>query len=413
MSLSNYFASSRFTPPFNIHPGKWFYVADGVQADVLHTNRRRFQTAATTILIVNEFGLEWAMETSSLSTDLAKRFPENPILVPGDVRPSHPGLEIECLLNPGVFYFEDKTWLLLRVAERPKQRQGYTSFPVLEQGHPRILEFENSDPLLNLNDPRILEHNGIQYLTTLSHLRLVSSEDGIHFTESAGNAPIFGSGEHESYGIEDCRVAKIADKFYLTYTAVSASGVGVGMRSTQDWVHFQEFGMILPPHNKDCALFEEKVGGNYYMFHRPSSVFVGGNYIWLAESPDLIHWGRHRCIAKTRPGSWDSGRVGAGGSPIRTEHGWLAIYHGADPEHRYCLGALLMDLQEPWKVIARSKDPIMEPLEPYEQEGFFGKVVFTNGHLVEGDKITVYYGASDSVICGAHFSLSEILESLL
>lgn len=352
------------------------------------------------------------METLTQSTDIAKRFPENPILVPGDVRPSHPGLDIECLLNPGVFRFEGKTWLLLRVAERPQQKQGYTSFPVLgPDGLPKILEFENSDPLLNLNDPRILEHNGRQYLTTLSHLRLVNSEDGVHFTESS-HSLIMGSGEHEMYGIEDCRVAQIGEDFYLTYTAVSPSGVGVGMRSTRDWIHFKEYGMILPPHNKDCSLFEEKVCGRYYMFHRPSSVFVGGNYIWMAESPDLAHWGRHRCIAKTRPGSWDSGRIGAGGSPIRTEKGWLAIYHGADPEHRYSLGALLLDLEEPWKVIARSKDPIMEPIEPYEQEGFFGKVVFTNGHLLDGDQITIYYGASDSVICGAHFSMSEILQSL-
>jgi predicted GH43/DUF377 family glycosyl hydrolase len=127
---------------------------------------------------------------------------------------------------------------------------------------------------------------------------------------------------------------------------------------------------------------------------------------------DLEHWGHHRCIARTRTGRWDSARVGAGASPIRTEQGWLEIYHGATSANRYCLGALLLDLEKPWEVIARSEEPIMEPREPYEKSGFFGEVIFTNGHVVDGDEITVYYGASDSVVCGARFSIREILATL-
>jgi predicted GH43/DUF377 family glycosyl hydrolase len=104
--------------------------------------------------------------------------------------------------------------------------------------------------------------------------------------------------------------------------------------------------------------------------------------------------------------------VGAGAAPIRTAQGWLEIYHGANSEHRYCLGALLLDLHEPWKVLARSPEPIMEPNAEYERAGFFGNVIFTNGHVVDGDTLTLYYGASDSVICGARFSLQEILDTL-
>lgn len=109
---------------------------------------------------------------------------------------------------------------------------------------------------------------------------------------------------------------------------------------------------------------------------------------------------------------WDSARVGAGAPPIRTEKGWLEIYHGADENNRYCLGALLLDLDDPSIVLARSDEPIMEPKEEYEKVGFFGDVVFTNGHLVDGDNLTIYYGASDEVICGAEFSISRILETL-
>jgi predicted GH43/DUF377 family glycosyl hydrolase len=345
--------------------------------------------------------------------DLAQRFAENPILRPRDLRPSIEGMEVTCLLNPGVFRFQGKTWLLVRVAERPVQVQGKTSFPILTpDGQLEVLEFNSNDPRLDLSDPRVISFDGRDYLTTLSHLRLLASDDGIGFNEPEHGLPLMGKGDLETYGIEDCRVAKIDETYYLTYTQVSSNGVGVGLRTTRDWKNYVQEGMIFSPHNKDCALFEERIGGKYYALHRPSSPELGGNYIWLAESPDLIHWGRHRCLAHSREGYWDSARVGAGAAPIRTEVGWLEIYHGATKENRYCLGALLLDLDEPWRVLARSETPIMEPLAPYELEGFFGQVIFTNGHLVDGDRITVYYGAADSVICAAYLSIRSILASL-
>ena len=117
---------------------------------------------------------------------------------------------------------------------------------------------------------------------------------------------------------------------------------------------------------------------------------------------------------KTREGAWDSARVGAGAAPIKTAKGWLSIYHGANEKHQYCLGAFLMDLNDPSKIIARSDVPIMVPTATYETSGFFGNVVFTNGHIIhpDGDTITVYYGAADEFVCGAHFSLQEIFSLL-
>lgn len=345
--------------------------------------------------------------------DLAHRFKENPLLTPSDLQPSIRGMEITCLLNPGVFHFNGETCLLLRVAERPIQTTGKTSFPVLNpSGRLDILEFSNADPAIDLADPRIVRYAGRDYLTTMSHLRLVSSKDGVHFSQPSGTSPIFGHGPLETFGIEDCRVTQLGFQFCLTYTAVSSNGVGVGLKTTTDWSAFQDHGMILPPHNKDCAIFDGQIGGLHYALHRPSSPELGGNYIWIAESLDLLHWGNHRCIAQTRPGLWDSARIGAGAAPIKTASGWLEIYHGATKQNRYCLGALLLDLDQPWKVLARSTTPIMEPQEPYERTGFFGEVIFTNGHLVHDDVLTIYYGASDLVICAARFSLSEILGSL-
>jgi predicted GH43/DUF377 family glycosyl hydrolase len=347
--------------------------------------------------------------------DIAKRFKENPLLSPSDIPASREGLEITCLLNPGVFQFENKTWLVVRVAERPKQKENIISFPILtETGAITIIEIIIADPDLIATDARVINYKGIDYLTTLSHLRLLCSEDGHHFYESENYPHLVGEGMLETFGIEDCRVALIEGTYYLTFTSVSDNGVGVGLRTTTDWKNFKKQGMILPAHNKDCAIFEEKINGMFYALHRPSSVDIGGNYIWLASSPDGIHWGNHKCIIKTRKGFWDSKRVGAGAAPIKTNRGWLEIYHGANEQHQYCLGAFLMDLEDPSKVIARTEEPIMVPTAQYELSGFFGHVVFTNGHIVEpdGDTVTIYYGASDEFVCGAQFSIKEIFSFL-
>ncbi len=346
---------------------------------------------------------------------MVTRFTENPILTKNDIKPSRHDWVVECVLNPGVFRFEGKTWLLLRVAERPVQKEGLVSFPVMNgEGHFNILEFEKGDSNLDLSDSRMVGYKGKTYLSTISHLRLVCSDDGVHFYEPADfPTQIFGSGVLETFGIEDCRVSHIEGAYYLTYTQVSENGVGVGLMSTRNWRNFTREGMILSPHNKDCALFEEKIEGKYYCLHRPSGIGLGGNYIWVASSYDLLHWGKHHCILHTREGWWDSARVGAGAAPIKTPEGWLEIYHGADYQHRYCLGAILLDLHDPSQVLARSHHPLLEPTSDYEKTGFFGNVIFTNGHLVDGDEITMYYGASDEVICGATLSIEEILADIL
>ncbi|KAF2508296.1 glycoside hydrolase family 130 protein [Flavobacterium foetidum] len=346
-------------------------------------------------------------------SDIAKRFPENPLLMPKDLRSSTSDLQIISLLNPGVFTFENKIWLIVRVAESIAQKEGVIFFPVVnELGKVEIIEIPLNDPDLIANDARVIQYKGLDYLTTLSHLRLVCSDDGIHFYEPENHNSLMGIGNLEQYGIEDCRVSKIDETFYLTYTAVSSSGVGVGLRTTKDWKNFESKGMIFPPHNKDCAIFEEKINGKFYALHRPSSPQIGGNYIWLSDSPDGVHWGNHQYLVGTRKGLWDSARVGAGAAPIKTDAGWLEIYHGANAEHQYCLGAFLMDIEDPSKVIARTLEPIMVPTENYELSGFFGYVVFTNGHIVDGDKLTIYYGAADEFVCGTHFSIKEILSKL-
>jgi predicted GH43/DUF377 family glycosyl hydrolase len=345
--------------------------------------------------------------------DLARRFSENPLLIPKDLQPEVPGLQIISLLNPGVFHFENKIWLLVRVAEGTVSKEGVIYFPVLNAtGNMEVIEVPLNDPELVATDARVVNYKGLDYLTTISHLRLLCSTDGVKFYEPKGYDPLTGKGNLERFGIEDCRISQIDDTYYLTYTAVSDSGVGVALRTTKDFKNYEHAGMILPPHNKDCAIFEEKINGKFYALHRPSSNEIGGNYIWLAESLNGLHWGNHQCIIKTRTGSWDSARVGAGAAPIRTEKGWLEIYHGANEKHQYCLGAFLMDIKDPSKILGRTIEPIMLPTEKYELSGFFGFVVFTNGHIVNGDELTMYYGAADEFVCGAKFSINEILSAI-
>lgn len=346
-------------------------------------------------------------------SDLAKRFSQNPIITPIDLTPSENQLKIISLLNPGVFRYNGKIWLVVRVAESIPEQEGYVFIPTLDiSAKIKITKIKTDDKDLKANDPRVVNYKGLDYLTTVSHLRLLCSDDGLNFHEAKDYCSIVGNGSLENYGIEDCRVSQIDDTYYLTYTAVSANGVAVGLRTTKDWKTFDNKGLILPPHNKDCAIFEEKINNKFYALHRPSSPQIGGNFIWISESPDGVHWGNHKCILQTRKNHWDSARVGAGAAPIKTDIGWLEIYHGANEEHQYCLGAFLMDLENPSMVLARSQNPIMIPTEQYELTGFFGNVVFTNGHIVKDDKLTIYYGASDEVVCAAHFSINHILSTL-
>ncbi len=341
--------------------------------------------------------------------ELFRRFDANPLLTPDQVKPSLEGLVIRCVFNPGAFRYQGRIGLLLRVAEFAPDDERYLRVPVVGESHEiEMLEFDRAE--VTAESPTVMEHRGHKYLTSLSHLRLAWSDDGTHFTVD-DEPTLIGEGPLEGYGIEDCRVVRLDDVYHLTCTQVSANGVGVGLMTTADWRRFERHGMIVPPHNKDCVLFPKKIDGQYVCLHRPTGSDIGGNYIWLARSPDLVHWGGHACIAHTRDGRWDGQRIGAGAEPIETDAGWLCLYHGA-ADGRYCLAALLLDKDDPAKVIARSDEPILEPTAPYEIEGFVNAVVFTNGQVIDGDRLIVYYGAADRVTCAATASISAILDSL-
>jgi beta-1,2-mannobiose phosphorylase / 1,2-beta-oligomannan phosphorylase len=344
-----------------------------------------------------------------------ERFPTNPLFSPSDIIPSRPDLEIMCVFNPAATMFDDRRLLLLRVAEMPAKEKGYVATPIVdaESGETTIRRFRTDDPDIVLKDPRFFTYKGEIYLTSLSHLRIATSEDGLHFKAETKPA-IYPTGRYETFGVEDARITQLDGHYYINYTAASPLGVVTGLARTDDFKSFERLGLAFGPDNKDIALFPEKINGRYFAFHRPSVVHCGMPSIWVASSNDLRDWGRHEFVAGPRPGNWDCERVGAGSSPIKTEHGWLAFYHAADHRTRYCLGAMLLDLDEPWKVLSRPDQPFFVPEAPYETSGgFMPNVVFHNGTIDRGDgTVELYYGGGDLVTCGASVKIADLLNYL-
>ena len=239
----------------------------------------------------------------------------------------------------------------------------------------------------------------------------IAQRDDLPRYESIGD-------ELEGLGVEDPRITPIDGTFYITYTGVSLYPCSptrpslkqsvpwrcrVGMLSTKDFVTFEKHGCILPDmDNKDVVLFPEKINGKYVMLHR---TFPN---MWIAYSDDLHEWYDHRLLMRVQPGAWDCDRIGAGAPPIKTEYGWLNFYHGVDHRRHYRLGILLLDLEDPSKVIGRSVEPILSPDEGYEKVGLVPNVVFTCGVAELDGCYYVYYGGADKVIGVATMEHSDL-----
>jgi beta-1,2-mannobiose phosphorylase / 1,2-beta-oligomannan phosphorylase len=343
------------------------------------------------------------------------RFSNNPLFTPDDIQPSRPDLEIMCVFNPGATMFNGRRLLLLRVAETPIPEKGFVATPVVdpETGETSIRRFRTDDPDIRLTDPRFFTYKGEIFLTSLSHLRIATSEDGVKFTVEPRPA-IYPTGRYETYGVEDARITQLDGHYYINYTAASPLSVVTALARTDDFKTFERLGLVFGPDNKDVALFPEKINGRYHTFHRPSVKHCGLPSIWLASSFDLLDWGHHEFVAGPRPGNWDCERVGAGSSPIKTEHGWLAFYHAADHNTRYCLGAMLLNLEKPWQILSRPDHPFFVPEADYEiSGGFMPNVVFHNGTIDLGDgTLELYYGGGDLVTCGARVKTADLLAYL-
>ena len=250
-----------------------------------------------------------------------------------------------------------------------------------------------------------------------SFFSLTRSRDGVHFKMDPEPCMMPARDEPwrtwEAHGIEDPRLTEIEGRYYIMYTAVGDHGHCIALAETEDFQTYRRIAIISEPGNKDGVLFPEKIGGLYARLDRPIGNGVGS--VWISYSPDLVNWGRSEFVFAPRARYWDSYRIGASAPPILTDHGWLEIYHGvkmtsAGPIYR--IGAIMLDKDDPTRVIGRCVPPLLSPREDYERIGDVGNVVFACGAIVEPDgEVKVYYGAADTSICVATAPLDEIIAS--
>jgi predicted GH43/DUF377 family glycosyl hydrolase len=341
------------------------------------------------------------------------------LLRPEDVPPSRDDFEVVGVFNPGAVRVRDEVVLLVRVAERPRERRpGFTGLPRWSPADGLTIDWvENAE--LEPIDTRVVRRksDGLVRLTFTSHLRVIHCGNGRAVREVTG-VTFRPQGELEEFGVEDPRITPLNGQFYFTYVAVSRHGPATALASTSDFRTFTRHGVIFCPENKDVVLFPEKLGGAFAALHRPvcGTPFTRPE-MWVARSPDLIHWGAHAPL--TLAGSeWQSGRVGAGPPPVRVPDGWLAVYHGNRHPTRpgavgtYCGGGLLLDASDPARVLERTAEPFMVPEVDFERTGFVPDVVFPTGIVPDGENVLIYYGAADAVTAVAEFSLRELLDAM-
>ncbi len=277
-------------------------------------------------------------------------------------------------------------------------------------------------------NPGVAVKDGIIYLLyrakgkedKISRFGLATSIDGIHFDRRS--APVYFGDNHisEKQGIEDPRMVYIDGVFYFVYTAVTEdiqieSGTKwseqiskrpqIALAATKDFEFYHEYGIIIRDVlGKDASLFPRKINGKYYLLYRAG---VGETFVTVSD--DLVSWTDRKTLFDRRTESWDCQRVGVGAPPLETEKGWILFYHGIDEKLVYRLGVMLLDLQDPTKILYRSNEPIFEPETAYEKVGFVPNVVFTCGAIDFQDHYFVYYGAADQVIGVATVPKKEIL----
>jgi predicted GH43/DUF377 family glycosyl hydrolase len=255
----------------------------------------------------------------------------------------------------------------------------------------------------------------------LSHLcaaRSANGIDGWKIDPKPTMLPDPDNYPEELWGIEDPRITFVPElkKYAVVYTAYTRDGPGVALALTEDFYNFERYGVIMPPEDKDAALFPQRIDGNWAMIHRPMS--PARAHMWISYSPDLKNWGKHVLMMVARKGAWwDANKIGLSPPPIETKEGWLLIYHGVKQSCSGCiyrLGLALFDLKNPEICLKRGSEWIFAPEESYEQHGDVGNVVFPCGYTIapDGDALNIYYGAADTCIALATSSIKEMLNWL-
>jgi len=297
--------------------------------------------------------------------------------------------------------------------------ERYSKNPIL-----RGADFPKESGVVRVFNSGIVKFKGKYFMACrvedralVNRIWIAESTDGYHFTPHPGPVvlpqedPEFA--EYTAGMYYDPRITEIDGKCYLVHAAHSAHTCRLSLVETTDFQQFTWKGFISATDNRNGALFPRKINGLYARLDRPNPGADFGD-IWVSYSPDLVFWGKSRCVLRNCNVRWAWSKIGPGAVPIETPEGWLCIFHGVRTQCKahyvYQLGVCLLDLEDPSKVIAQAKEAILEPEELYELVGQTPSVVFTGGAVVEdnGD-IKLYYGGADTVQCVAHTSVQKLL----
>lgn len=317
------------------------------------------------------------------SSEVIKRHPNNPILTPNQV-PYGPAL----VFNAGVCKYEGKYVMVFRNDYGDEKTS--TIFP---------------------------HHH--------TDLGLAFSHDGVHWEVQP--KPIWKLHDEEIIRVYDPRLTVIDGRVYMCFAVDTHHGVRGGVAVTEDFRNFEIISMSLPD-NRNMVLFPEKVGGSFVRLERPFTVYGRGGVdrfdIWLSDSPDLKYWGNPQLVLGVEQVPFANDKLGPAAPPIKTKHGWLTLFHAVDRDEsrgkngwedswkkRYTAGIMLLDLEQPHKIIGMSKEPLMSPEAAYETSGGFrNDVIFPGGMLLEDSgEVKIYYGAADTVECLATAHVDELL----
>ena len=265
---------------------------------------------------------------------------------------------------------------------------------------------------------------GLPFPGLSTNLGIARSRDGVRWT--VGPKPVLELHDDEILRVYDPRLTVVEGRVVLCFAMDTRHGLRGGVATTEDFERF-DIRSLSVPDDRNMAVFPEKIGGRYVRLERPMPVYsrygkTEAFDIWLSESPDLRFWGESRLVIGAESVPYATTKIGPAAPPIRTTKGWLATFHAVRVVDRelaswegswhkeYCAGLMLLDLDDPSKVIGLSREPILPPVERYETSGFRGNVIFPGGMILEDSgEVKIYYGAADTVECLATADVGELL----
>ncbi len=347
------------------------------------------------------------------------------LVTPRMIKPSSKKLKVIGTINPAAIRREDgKIILYVRVIERVKvletEKYCYSPRMIGEKSYKIKIDRFSKNSIAHNSDFDILFKDNTKRLTFVSHLRkVVLDESGLKVLSIDKKPSFYGVESDAELGVEDPRIVKIDDKYVMTYVSLSRDeNISTSIAFSKDLEEWDRKGIIFGEQDKDVVIFPEKIRGKYIALDRPESNFqFSSPHIWIAYSKDLLSWGKLKSMEPPNGENKFYWRMGAGCPPIKTERGWLLIYHTVKTKEKistYYGSAALLDFKNPAKILAKSK-PVISPINEYELKLYQKKrIVFPTGVVWDKGKkdLLIYYGGGDVVTAVRKIPLKKIMSSL-